>query len=722
MAEVAQLKVKKRRFGKKDWQAVQVHIKQELTRREQSPFRLAHERIWKEVDRQVAMKPMVSVNKDPNAPKNDWHNTIELGDLARSSEIITADVRRLLFPTARAWFESHTELPLQVNDETGQVELPDQKQQAQTDGAVRAFMAQQHIDFGLKSRIDLTVHESLHHGSFVVEVRQESAMFVHQGTGIQSLSAPVWVPHSMWNCYPDPSPHIVGTNTLYDGSMIIREYVPIDRLKLMAKGDGWMLSQIGKIPKREHTNKDNKTTDIELVKYFGDVSIPRNDGDIYLPNSKVILANGVIIFYAPNSLPYLPIIYNGYERMDVRDPYYVSPLMKLSPTQKMASFLANKYLDSVALKVEPPILYDGNDPTFVMNGGPVIAPGWKGATKSLANFKTIDIGDPASALQGLQMVLSQIQKGTSSDVPRETSPIADKTATEVRAETRRGEVRVVDFVDKLETSLKTFLYMQHELNKKNLERYPFYNPEMDAPDFQWASQDILPKNVNFEVVGARGVLGEEERSQKMTAVTIFASSNPAFAPLLKNIDLLKEMFQDAGIKNPERFMNIPDDEEEAKLKQLEEAIVAEFKPVVEELQQKNDELEKDIAIQNAVNEAKVLEAEIKANSQAEISEYKAELQGELDILRTQLEIIKSAPDTDAGTALIFKGMTDISENINNVIDSQRTDIDHRQTELESQLTTTNQQIADLIEQSGRPLRIERDENGRITGAARGEAG
>lgn len=626
--------VKKRRIAARDWQQVEDHVKQELKRRETDRFRKEHEDVWREVDRQIAMRPMRALNHQKE--REDWHNVVELGELAKASEIITADVRRLAFPTTRAWFESHVELPVQLDQNTGENLPPEQKTQEFADGALRAFMSQQHQDFGFKSRFELSVKEALHHGSFVAEVRKETAMLVYGGTGIESRCAPVWHPHSMWNCYPDPSPSVIGTNMFYTGAMIIKEFMPLYRLKLIASDskNGWMPAQLSKVPKRTNKNKDIDTQDVELVKYFGDISIRRDDGDIYLPNSRVILANDILVFYAPNDLPFPPILYNGYERMDVRDPYFTSPLIKLSPMHKMGSELANKYLDSVALRVEPPVLFDGNDPDFVRNGGPVIAPGWKGATKGLANFKLIEVGDPQFALQGLQLILDQIRQGTSVDAIRAgASQGVDQTATETRLKQARGEVRVVDFVDKLEHSMRTYLHIQHEINKREMDNaYAFYNPEMDAPDFMRMTKADLPPNVNFEVVGSRGVLGEEERAQKMTAVTAMAAGHPLFAPLLKPADLLKEAYQDAGVKNPERFLNIGEESPEvAMLKQQFQQQLQEQQAAMQELQGENQQLKQahDIKAEEAARKME-LEA-LKAQRHAELEEWKAEQKAALDV-------------------------------------------------------------------------------------------
>lgn len=642
MAAVIDLQVKKRRVNEKDWKQVEEYVKKELSRRETDSFRKLHELIWKEVDRQVYMKAPEVRNRD----KNDWHSAVELGELAKASETITADVMRLLFPNSRAWFESHVEIPSQLDPNTGK-NTTDQKAQFFIDGVIRALMAQQHLDFGLKSRIALSVKEALHHGSFVAEARDESAMLVYGGSGIQSVKAPVWVPHSMWNCYPDPNPSVIGSNMFYTGSMIIKEYMPRYKLKDAARIEfGWMPSQISKIPKRKNQNKDVETDDLELVKYFGDCVIERNDGDIFLPNSKVILANGVIVFYAPNKLPFPNILYNGYEKLDVRDPYFTSPLIKLSPMHKLATTIANKYVDCIALNVEPPGAYDANDPQMVADGGPKLVPSAMTGTKYLGKgVQFFPVGDPNAALAGLQLTLDQIKKGHGSDAAPVFNSPGDKTATEARIENQRGEVRVVDFVDKLEFSLKSFLYMQHEINKQELETYSFYNPEMDAPDFMRMTREELPQSVHFDVVGSRGILGEEERSQKTSVVTAFASGNPLFAPLLKPIDILKEMYQDAGVKNPERFLNVPNDEMQAVIDRVKQ----EAQQVIDELQQKNFELEKNLAISKAVNGARIAEAQTHANVKADLATFEANITAQLESIKTGLKIAETQAKQEEAT-------------------------------------------------------------------------
>lgn len=692
-------------IGEKDWRKVEDFVKKERDRRKQDSFRKEHEAIWREVDRQVAMKALRSVDVSGQPVQNDWHTYIELGELSTASEILTADTARILFPSSRTWFEPHIELPIVLDDVTGEKLPPDPKKQQYEDGKLRALMSQQHMDFGIKPRIQLSIKEALHHGSYVVEVRQERMMMVTEDANIREISAPVWVPHSMWNCYPDPSPSVLAANMFYEGSMVIMEYMPLHQLKSAAVGDGWMAGNIAKIKRRRNKNKDVDTEDVELTKWFGTIVISRSEGDIVLPNSKAILANDTIVYYAPNTLPVPPIIFNGYERMDVRDPYYTSPLIKLSPIQKLASQMAAKFNEGIALKVEPPLLYDGNDPTFAMNGGPVVAPGWKGATKGSAEWSTMDVGDPSYALQGLELALNQLQKGTSVDAIRAgASGSADRTAEEIRTTAARSEIRIVDFVDKVETSLRTFLYLQHKINKAQMGLYSFYNPEMDAPDFMWMNGKELVDNVHFEIVGSKGVLGEQQRAQKTMEVTAFAASQPLFQNLLKPIDILKDMYQDAGNKSPERFLNLPDDESQI----IEEQIRAEYEEQMQAHQEQIMQLQKDLAISKAVSEAKMLEVQMKAKTTSEVTMFKANVQSQLDILKAALDK-QGEQEESIGE---IQGVIDVFKQY---IEQQKENQTTSSEEMASKLQQMNNSLQKVIEKMSKPIKIKvnRDQKGRM---------
>lgn len=545
-----------KKIMKKDWQAIEQYVQDELATRKGSSFRTKHERIWKEVDRQVSMEPMSRVSKN-GKNNDDWRNALELGELSRASEIISADVKRFSFPQTRSWFEAHSDLSMYMEDKT---EDPDPYYQRRIDGRVRAFMTQQQIDFGFKSRVGLSVKEALHHGGYVATIDWENAVQVENGTGISTMASPVWTPHSMWNCFPDLSAGIDGHNTFYQGSMIIRRYKPKYQVEKMVSVDpDYPFFNLNKIEEGNKPKDRQNTDDIELLYYYGDLVIPRQGKDLLLLNSRVILANGRIIHYMPNPFKYPNIIYNGWERLDVRDPYFVSPIVKFSVNQTIATQLANRLLDAVDLKTEPPVDYDANDPNYRMNGGPDISPGAKNATNMIGNYQPRDIGDPSTALAGVQWIIGQIEAGTKVDRIRSgVSASTEQTATEVMKQSQSAEVSTVDFVEQHEAhGLRPALYMMYDLNRIKLGTYPFYNQELDSPDFEIMNRSELPKNIHFEIVGSKGVLGEERRQQQTSQVTAFwMQANPQ---LLKQQELAKEMYRDAGNKNPEKFLNVGDE-------------------------------------------------------------------------------------------------------------------------------------------------------------------
>lgn len=643
------MEVRKRKITKKDWEKCAEFIRNELESRKNQKFRKAHEAIWKEIDRQINMKPMKRYSKGREIDP-EWRSVMELGELAKASEIITADVMRLTFPTNRSWFEAHSEIEGQLTEQgTSGV---DPKSQDYVDRAYRSMLVAQHMDFGLKGRYELSVKEALHHGSYVAEIRWDNRLRVHDGSGVEQVSAPVWVPYSMWNSYPDPSPSVIGTDLFYTGSMILVDFVPLYVLKEMAHGDGWMSENIQKISKKKNQNKDVETDDVELVKFYGDVTIKRDDGDIILPNSKVILANDQIVYYAPNDLPYPSVIYSGYERMDVRDPYYSSPLIKLSPMQKLGSELANKLIDSMWMKVEPPVAYDASDPQLVLDGGPRMAPGSKIGVKGSYGVKEIQVGAPAEAMAGLEFIIAQLNQGLGINAIRSGAggDTNDKTATEITTADTKAEIRTSEFVDKQERhALRPFLYMQHELNKRYLKTYAFYNPEMDAPDFMRVAGSEIPETVVFDVVGSRGAIGEKARAQRVGEVTAFLLSNEKTAHLPNVEELAKQSYQDAGVKNPEKYLNVGDGQNPEMMAAIQQ-IQQQAQEAAQQMEIKVFELEKQLAITKAVNEARLAQTQadqaIKADL-AEINRAIAELKLAQEGVKLQRE--REKDDRPAGT-------------------------------------------------------------------------
>jgi hypothetical protein len=308
-------------------------------------------------------------------------------------------------------------------------------------------------------------------------------------------------------------------------------------------------------------------------------------------------------------------------------------LIKRSPTHKLATHCANKYVEAIDLRTFPPIGYDSNEPAFRAEGGPQISPKATFALRNGGQLKTIDVADPTWALQGLQLFKGEVEEGTGvNSVRKGSSAAVEQTAFEIQKLDQKSEIRTFDFVSTLESQgLNPFLYMQHELNKKKLDSYAFYNTQIETPDFVIATKTDInewAKEVHFEVVGSKGVLGEERRRQGMLEVTGFFGSSPIFAPLLNTPEIMLDAYKDVGVKDPERYLNLNKEIDPQIQAQMEEmqAALQETQAALQEAEMKAAQLplvqktwesklaEKDVQLGSLAAENKLLEEQIQTQA------------------------------------------------------------------------------------------------------------
>ena len=622
--------VKKRRILSSDYDDMCDQIKKELDRRRGLKSRKNHETLWHEVDRQVRMEPMERTSDDP---EEKWRSALELGDLSTACEVLSADVLRLMFPQDRAWLQPHIEIDmdrLSVREEVETDQPLSEKEQREiqkkADSELRAFMTQQMSDFGFRDRVELSVKEALKHGSFVAEVLwNENQQYKMQGV-FESVAAPVWIPHSMWDCYPETME--LGTDLLYKGSMII-----VDQ-----KDPNWIVRQENYINlKKFQQNTTDMKSPIERITWYGDITVNRKGENLFFPNMRIRICSDTVIEAIP--MNNISIIYGGYDRVDVKDPYFMSPLVKNSPNHKLTTIIANRFLDNVELKLDPPLVYNGNDAKLIQQGGPKMIPGYKSPTKGgTQDFKAVDVGDPSWAISAMQFMKSETQVGTGVNAPRAGGQRqADRiTATQIEQEAQGGEIRTVDFLGKMEKGVRSYCYIHHELNRDKLKKYYFYNPEMGMKDFDSIEKKDLPKRVHFEIVGSKAVLMERRRSAMTFEVTNFALANPVTAPLVNEVEVLKQMYQDAGNKTPERFLKVGDEQDQTQflLQQVQEKAEETIAQMQQEVQkvgqdlvkseQENQSLSQQLKIRNERalsnedalrNEIQALKAEMRRTSQ-----------------------------------------------------------------------------------------------------------
>ena len=678
--------VKKRRVLKRDQDHIATYINDVYQTRKNSKERRMHLDIWKEVDRQIKMQAPQVMNESGNSDE-DWSAALQLGDLADASETITADAMRLLFPIDRRWFHPHVELP---------EDMPEREDQRTADNLLRNLMSQQMKDFGFRGRIKLAVKEILHHGSVVATVEKQTMSKYHDGSRKETLTAPVWVTHSMHRSYPDPSPSIQGAEMFYQGSMIVESWIPISKAR---KAKPW-------INRDKLTESKQFKGHIHLLTYYGDVFIPRQDGDIWVPNRKVVVSDGVFLFSETNETPYLPVIYTGYERDDVTDPYYTSPLVKMSPMGKFVTEMANKTMDAVDLKVSPPTQWDGLDAHLAANGGPNLSPGAHNKTRGGKGIATIDIG-PETASTGLaavQWAKQEMAKGVSVDPTRAgVSPGTEQTATEVVKTEQRAEVREVEFVGSLEPhGILPYLYMHHDLNKQHLESYPFYNDDIRTKDFVRASKRDLPKAVTFEIVGSRSLLGEEQRTARFVNAATFVANIPPLAAQTDWAEVGQQIWEDTRIKDPARFI-IDQADDKLPRSAFEEA-AQQAQQIVQELQQQLQEAgQKLVQAEAQVQADKAEKARLRTdiNSLEEQKKIQAQLEqakDELEALQREIENQQAQTSdvveqqTEAKVAALEQSANQAQQSITQVSQEMEADRKERQ--------ERNKRILSFVENNG----------------------
>lgn len=164
------------------------------------------------------------------------------------------------------------------------------------------------------------------------------------------------------------------------------------------------------------------------------------------------------------------------------------------------------------------------------------------------------------------------------------------------------------------------------------------------PDFITLKRTDLPKKVHFDVVGSKGVLGEERRAQQMSAVTAFASTNPMFAPLLNAPKILMDMYEDAGVKGAEEYVNTQGPQ-----------IPPQVQQQMQQLQQVVQQLQGELQQAKSNNEAKVMDVQLKHQERmqkmaSEVDAANREFMAEQAMARAEQDLERRKAMEDASLA------------------------------------------------------------------------
>jgi hypothetical protein len=534
----------KRRFDQRDWSYIAEFVQSEWDERKRC--REDRERQWKEIDRQVDMVPDISHKKMPDGRIDQdkrWMAEMELPLQAQALEVITADCRRMMFPDLGTWFCAHAQVTdeylrgvdfsaIILGDET---EVPSQITQDNADKLVEGFMLHQFRQYDLMTRFDMINAETIKYGMGVARAKmQRKNVYIHEARGVrrEEQRLPVLVPGSIKHTYLDEPLPSMHSATEIGQAHIVEDNIRFENLVLAAgKGStdpddedgGWMPMHIGKlIP-------DDKGY-VKILEMEGDIVVPRKTTrSMVIPGAVVTVAVGgagsdgkssrAVVRFRFRKQPFSSFLLFPYHYESVDNAYPTSPLMKGRPVQMMATDALNRLMDSGALRGQPPISWDHNDPVLAAQGGPKIYPSaqWGSADPNTISVHSDVGGDPAVLAAILSQAINLYADLTGvlpSRLGAQTK--SHTTAYSKESELQRGAVRTVDYVRQAGSGpITRWLDMAYQMGRNELKASQSIAFWIDAyGGFVDVNKSFLPEKVDFEWYGSGG---PAEEQQKMNA-------------------------------------------------------------------------------------------------------------------------------------------------------------------------------------------------------------
>ncbi len=539
----------KRRFDARDWAWIAEYVQNEAESRQRKRSDL--EAQWREIDRQVAMVPDVSHKKMPNGQidaRKMWMAEMELPLQAQALEVLTADARRMMFPTAGPWFAAHAELTdaylekvdfasLITGDEN---DVPSLITQDNADKLVEGFLLSLFGQYDLPTRIDRVNAESFRYGMGIGRLRMETKnVFITEARGVrkETQRLPVLVPVSVKNVLLDtPMPSMHSAQVLGE-QVIAEDWMSFANLAIAAgrgstdpddEDGGWM-------PQNLKGFEPDDDGNVRLLEMEGDIVVPRKTmRSVVMPGTIVTVAVGkadsdgkvsrAVVRCRYRKYPFSSYLLFPYHYESATDAYPTSPLMKGRTVQVTAVQALNRALDAAALKNSPPVGYDKSNMEFAAQGGPVIHP--------YAMWGTIDpvkvyaeVGGDPMALASMMSLAINLYSELTGILPGRlgAQTVSHTTAFAKDAELSRGAVRTVDYVntvgDGAMANLLDRAFVMGRDALKDGEKISFFIKAYGG--FVSLLKSQLPERASFEWFGAGGPAeAQQKRQNKLNALAL----------------------------------------------------------------------------------------------------------------------------------------------------------------------------------------------------------
>lgn len=533
----------KKRFDLRDWRYIAEYVFDEWDRRKK--LRVEREKIWADIDRQIAMMPDATKKQLSNGKpdKNKfWMSEIEPPLQAQALEVLTGDARRMEFAEGGSWFRAHAELTdeylkradfqsIIMGDET---EVPSQITQDNADKLTEGFLYSQFKSYDLYTRADKINAEAFKYGMGVGRGRVEtSSVFIDDASGSirrETRKVAALVPVSIKKLYLDDMVSSLHSAQVLGPAQIFEDYMKLANLQLAAsKGStnpddpdgGWMPAGL----KDLEGDKDGCVT---VLEYEGELVVPRETvSSLFLPGCIVTVVKGAksangdaktgVIRFRWRKKPYSSYLLFPYHYEGCGEAYPTSPLEKGRPVQIMVAEAINRLLDAAALKNAPPVGYDRTDTEFAQKGGPVIHPYAKWGTVDLVKVYAEIGGEPAAMSNVLQLGLNLYGELTGVLPARlGAQTVSHTTAFAKDKEIERGASRTVDYVKGSgQGPITRWLHMAYDLGRdaiKSGEKISFYIDSYGG--YVELTKDMLPDAATFDWFGSGGPSEEQVKMQR----------------------------------------------------------------------------------------------------------------------------------------------------------------------------------------------------------------
>ncbi|KKL72551.1 hypothetical protein LCGC14_2083790, partial [marine sediment metagenome] len=531
-------------FTDKDFSSVAEMIIQE--HKDRKKRRETLEKHWDEVDRQLAMKPELSHKSNTAGkviPGREWMPETELPLQAQTLEMLSADVRRLLFPKNRDSFSARAALTEKYFTRFNKAGSPFAGELPAKDESIHAHLDQDNADrlaaamithwrsqYDYRGHMDMINAQAISRGFGVGrlrKVRRRILGYDARPGGSINQKIPVLVPRDVRKVYLDDN----ATSVMHEGETIgpnIIQEQPIRYADLMASAEdggtdprdengGYIPSQIKKL-------SGGSNDVVQLLELEGDLVVDSTNSTLITRDvvvtvavgSKKVANNFGLVRYRQGQ-EFSTYLVHQYHLEGPEFTSGASPLLKGMPIAKLAAQTMNRIMESAQLKNSPPVGWNKDEIAFAATGGPVIAPYAQWSTADLEAIKVwADIGgDPSGLLAVFSGLLSLYADMTGVTPPRLGAQTKSHTTAFAKdVELNQGAVRTVDYVNSiLEGPMTRSLALEYRMGLSTMRgRQTIFIPNWN--EFVHVTKAHLPDIVKFIAIGAGAPAEDQARNQQ----------------------------------------------------------------------------------------------------------------------------------------------------------------------------------------------------------------